>query len=60
MIDLHWFKQLADYFGGSENSPPHGFRLLPGSWLWGLWWGALAALIILFSGQTTKFIYIDF
>ena len=26
----------------------------------GLWWGVLAALIILFSGQTSKFIYIDF
>jgi hypothetical protein len=60
MIDLSWCKRLADYFGGSEDGPPPGLRLLPASWLWGLWWGVMAALIILFSGQTTKFIYIDF
>jgi hypothetical protein len=30
-------------------------------WVWhGIWWGVLAALILLFSGQTSKFIYIDF
>ena len=30
-------------------------------WIWrGLWWGVLAGLILLFSGQTSKFIYIDF
>jgi hypothetical protein len=60
MIDPHWFKQLADYLAGAEDNPPPGLRLPPTSWLWGLWWGVLAMLIILFSGQATKFIYIDF
>lgn len=32
-----------------------------GAWFWrGLWWGLLAGAILLFSGQTSKFIYIDF
>ncbi len=26
----------------------------------GLWWGLMAGLILLFSGQSSKFIYIDF
>ena len=29
-------------------------------WLRGVWWGLLVGGIILFCGQTSKFIYIDF
>ena len=52
----HWIELLG------------GARDLPDAWLsrtavmlaWGLWWGLLAVLILCFSGQTSKFIYIDF
>jgi hypothetical protein len=60
MMDLYWFRQLADYLGGFGDDPPPGLKLPPASWLWGLWWGVLAVLIILFCGQATRFIYIDF
>jgi hypothetical protein len=26
----------------------------------GIWWGLLLVVVMLFSGQTSKFIYIDF
>jgi hypothetical protein len=56
-----WWKQLLDYFGGAADSPPEDSP----TWLThpavrGLWWGFLLLLVILFSGQTSKFIYIDF
>jgi hypothetical protein len=53
-------KELLELLGGARD--------LPDAWLgrpavmlaWGLWWGLLAVLILCFSGQTSKFIYIDF
>ena len=58
---LEHFKGLCEYLGGSRD------ELLPGApqflstwWCRGIWWGILAAAIILFCGQTSKFIYIDF
>lgn len=51
-----WFEML----GGSRDLPPAWANqpwVLAG---WGLWWGLLAAIILTFSGQTSKFIYIDF
>ena len=43
---------------GDEDLTGKGVRM---GWVWrGIWWGVLAALILLFSGQTSKFIYIDF
>jgi hypothetical protein len=57
---LYWFKCVFDYIGGSREEPPAGIPFL-GSPLWfGLWWGLLIGLILLFCGQTSKFIYIDF
>ena len=35
-------------------------RLVSSWWFRGLWWGILAGIILLFCGQTSKFIYIDF
>jgi hypothetical protein len=55
-----WIKQLLEYLGGARDLPPAGVPVSPRSLLWGLWWGFLVCLIVLFSGQTTKFIYIDF
>jgi hypothetical protein len=57
---LRWLKHLAEYLGGAQDGPPPGVRLGPGSPWWGLWWGVLALLIVLFCGQSSKFIYIDF
>jgi len=56
-----WLKQFFDYIGGAADEPPAGLpRLLNSPVIWGLWWGVLGIVIMLFSGQTSKFIYIDF
>ena len=60
MNTLLWLKQLADYLGGAVDTAPRGLPLGLTSLVWALWWGALALLIVLFCGQSTKFIYIDF
>src|SRR5579872_1994659 len=57
---LRLLKDICDYIGGSREEAPAGYRLLTSPWLMGLWWGLLAGLILLFCGQTSKFIYIDF
>lgn len=56
-----WLKQVLDYLGGAADNPPTdspGFLTDP--IFLGIWWGALIILVVLFSGQTSKFIYIDF
>lgn len=61
MSTLDWVKHLMEYLGGAQDEPPPGFPLMLSNGLvWGLWWGVLAVLIFIFSGQTSKFIYIDF
>lgn len=56
-----WMKQAAEYLAGESDDPPAGFPAAVSNWLfWGLWWGAMAVLIFIFSGQSSKFIYIDF
>ncbi|PYQ72258.1 MAG: hypothetical protein DMG01_24410 [Acidobacteria bacterium] len=60
MNRLAWIKSLADYLGGAEDLPPAGLSLPASSSWWGLWWGALTIVIVLFCGQASKFIYIDF
>jgi hypothetical protein len=57
---LSWIKHFFDYLGASREEPPPGVPFLASSWWPGLWWGLLAGLILLFCGQTSKFIYIDF
>jgi hypothetical protein len=57
---LSWFKNFFDYLGASREEPPPGAPFLASSWWLGLWWGLLIGLILLFCGQTSKFIYIDF
>ncbi len=57
---LSWIKSVFDYLGGSREDAPPGAAFLS-SPLWiGLWWGLMIGLILLFCGQTSKFIYIDF
>ncbi len=57
---MTWIKQLFDYLGGVEDERPAGFPLALNSCWWGLWWGLLLVLIMIFCGQSSKFIYIDF
>ncbi len=57
---LLWIKNACEYLGGERDDPPPGVPLSPGSPLWGLWWGVLLTAVIIFCGQSSKFIYIDF
>jgi hypothetical protein len=60
MKALHTLKSLCEFLQGSTETPPSWLRNLS-SPLWrGVWWGLLAGAILLFCGQTSKFIYIDF
>ena len=63
-------RDINDYFNGStdgvsksteERLPVWFLRLISlNSLLWPLWWGILLGIILLFCGQSSKFIYIDF
>ncbi len=55
-----WLKAACEYLGGQRDAPPAGLPWPVRSPLWGLWWGVLAALVTLFCGQSSRFIYIDF
>jgi hypothetical protein len=58
---LDWFKHALEYLGGEQDDPPPGYPAAFGNWwFWALWWGALSTGIYIFSGQSSKFIYIDF
>ena len=59
--DHKWpWQRALEYLGGERDTPPT--RLLPGppSIVWGVWWGVLLFLVIALSGQSSRFIYIDF
>ena len=61
MTYLLWLQRLLEYLAGEVDSPPEGFSIrLSNILFWGLLWGVLAAIIYVFSGQSSKFIYIDF
>jgi len=61
MKTLEQFKMLCEYLGGCRDELPPGAPKFLSTWWWlGLWWGLLAGAIVLFCGQTSKFIYIDF
>jgi hypothetical protein len=56
-----WMKQAVEYLAGELDEPPARFPVAVSNWLfWGLWWGGMAVLVFIFSGQSSKFIYIDF
>ena len=57
---LIWCKEFCEYLGGERDTPPQGLNFPLASPWWGVWWAVLIALILVFSGQTSKFIYIDF
>jgi hypothetical protein len=60
MKALEQFKAVCEYLEGAREVAPVRFKLLSSPWIQGLWWGLLAGAILLFSGQTSKFIYVDF
>ena len=60
MRRVEWIKHALEYLGGVRDDAPPGVRASLASAAWGLWWGFLLCLIILLSGQSSKFIYIDF
>jgi hypothetical protein len=54
-------KAALEYASGVTEDPPFA-RL---DWMksplwWGVWWAILIVAIVAFSGQSSKFIYIDF
>jgi hypothetical protein len=55
-----WLKQACEFLGGERDEGPPGFPIGLRSPLWGLWWGILGCAILMFCGQSSKFIYIDF
>ncbi len=60
---MNWFasfKVVCEYLEGAREELPPKLQFIASPWLRGLWWGLLAGVILLFSGQTSKFIYIDF
>ena len=60
MTVIAWLKELCEYLEGASDEPPAGLAIPLTSPLWGLWWAALLIIILVFGGQTCKFIYIDF
>ncbi len=52
--------QWCEYLGGVTDTPPRGFPMHITWLLFGFWWTLLTALIAMFCGQSSKFIYIDF
>lgn len=61
MKTFAYIRMALEYLGGSRETPPPGTpRFLESAWVRGLWWGLLAIVILFFSGQKSKFIYIDF
>lgn len=57
---LAWIKNFFDYLSASREEPPPGAEFLASPIWLGIGWGILIGLILLFCGQTSKFIYIDF
>jgi hypothetical protein len=56
-----WLQDLLEYLGGENDAPPTGFPVTLCNFLfWGIWWSILVGIIFIFSGQSSKFIYIDF
>ena len=58
---LNNVKVMLEYLGGvTEQVPVNWLSWMQGPIWWGIWWAALILLTLCFSGQTSKFIYIDF
>ncbi len=53
-------KHRIEYVTGSRDDALESAMPSMRSVSWGVWWGMLLYVIVLFCGQTSKFIYIDF
>jgi hypothetical protein len=61
MSTLAWCQNLLEYTAGERDAPPAGFPVTLSNFLfWGIWWSILVGIVFIFSGQSSKFIYIDF
>ena len=61
MAKLQWLQQAIEYLGGSRDEAPVGLPISLSNFVfWGLWWAGLTLVMYVFSGQSSKFIYIDF
>jgi hypothetical protein len=61
MTIADWFKHALEYLAGEQDDPPPLFPITLGAWwFWAAWWAAMAVLIYMYSGQSSKFIYINF
>ena len=60
-MTVAWLQHVLEYLAGEKDQPPSGFSVALSNFLfWGVWWGILVGVIYIFSGQSSKFIYIDF
>jgi hypothetical protein len=58
---INTIKTTFEYLGGvSEDPSLPWLSWMQGPIWWGIWWGVLILLTFAFSGQASKFIYIDF
>jgi hypothetical protein len=57
---FQWLQWLIEYMGGARDEGPPGLKMPVASPLWGVLWVFLLTLILIFGGQSSKFIYIDF
>ncbi|HEY1170533.1 MAG TPA: hypothetical protein VGH19_04110 [Verrucomicrobiae bacterium] len=53
-------KEALEYLGGARDLPPEGQGPALDSLFWGVWWFLMLVVILHYSGQSSKFIYIDF
>jgi len=53
-------RTVCDYASGLGDDPPRDKLPRLTSSLWGVWWATLLILSLIFCGQGSKFIYIDF
>jgi hypothetical protein len=60
MNSFQWLQWLVEYIEGARDEAPPGFKFSLASPLWGVVWIFLLTFIVIFSGQSSKFIYIDF
>ena len=61
MSRLIWLQLVLEYLAGERDEPPAHFPVTLSNFLfWGIWWSILVGIVFIFSGQSSKFIYIDF
>ena len=61
MSRLAWCQNLLEYLAGEKDEAPVGFQVgLDNFLFWGIWWCILIGIVFIFSGQSSKFIYINF